>query len=268
VKLVQINEEAKIAHRNAYRDGSIDYEKFVEIHGENEEFEIEEKMGLHRNSVQNNSTSNNVGNPVKEGLCDTSLKLLKVTLKMFKEDYLVFIKKENCSTLLMPVEVIIKQMYKHLCIQEHINQVCLGMHYRKDRGFFKTSTFNRLVKGFSLYTQKEEKEAKSDLNLSSINQSMRRNQEYKAKIDLDLLYWRNKLQNFMLESNEKWMLDQYNLIKRFCIENSIETQPSDMHFFKGAWTEMNHNQRQLSNSILSGANSATRSAVSDRAPRQ
>lgn len=215
VKLVQINEEARIAHLNAFKDGSVDYDRFVEIHGENEEFEFAQKAGMYRNSIQKTNSSNNVGNPVKEGLCDTSLKMLKVTLQMFKQDYLIFIKKSAATSLLMPVEVVIKQMYKHLCIQEHINQVCLGMHYKKDRGFFKTPTFTRLVHAFTPYGSEKDDKNQSEPNTSNLNQSSRLFQDQKAKIDLHNLYWKNKLQSFMLESDEKWMLDQYNLIKRF-----------------------------------------------------
>ena len=31
-----------------------------------------------------------------------------------------------------------------------------------------------------------------------------------------------KLRNFLIKSNEKWILDQFNLCKRFVLHNSIE----------------------------------------------
>lgn len=36
-----------------------------------------------------------------------------------------------------------------------------------------------------------------------------------------------KLRNFLNKTNEKWMLDQFNLVKRFVLQNSIEGKMKD-----------------------------------------
>ena len=67
---------------------------------------------------------------------------------MAKQDYLLQKGKEDCFSLFVPVENVIKKMRYHLQIQEHINHICLGMHYTKDQSFTKTNSFRRLVEAF------------------------------------------------------------------------------------------------------------------------
>jgi hypothetical protein len=229
VKLIQDNDDAKIAHNNALKDGSIDYEKFWEMH--NEESIGNDNSAKIRSSIQGSTVSGNVGNPVREGLCDTSLKLLKITLKMMKDDYLKFIKNEHCTMLMIPVETIIKEMYKNMCIQEHINKVCLGVYYQKDDSFFKTTTFIRILEGFRQYDSEDVRGKDQNQDYSGRG-SLKLADLFARRFDIKSLFWKNKLQNFILKSDEKWILDQYNLIKRFCIDNSIAAFPTETNFFK------------------------------------
>jgi hypothetical protein len=41
-------------------------------------------------------------------------------------------------------------------------------------------------------------------------------------LELKSLFWRNKFKNFIFNSDEKWILSQYNLLKLFLFQNSIE----------------------------------------------
>lgn len=43
-------------------------------------------------------------------------------------------------------------------------------------------------------------------------------------------YWMNKIIDFLTQSNEKWILDQFNLCKRFFLQNSIEGKTDDFHY--------------------------------------
>lgn len=212
-----------------------------------------------RSSIQGSTVSGNVGNPVRDGLCDTSLKLLKITLKMMKDDYLKFCKKEYCTMLIIPVEAVIKEMYKNMCIQEHINKVCLGVYYKRDDCFFKTNTFNRLVQGFSHYNN-EDVLKKDTSNEFSGRGSLKLADLFLKRLDMKSLFWRNKLQNFILNSDEKWMLDQYNLIKRFCIENSIVSIPTETRFFLKKINASIHHNDLMKNS----ARSTKDKSVNDR----
>mmetsp|Transcript_6455 Transcript_6455/g.5545 ORF Transcript_6455/g.5545 Transcript_6455/m.5545 type:complete len:425 (+) Transcript_6455:847-2121(+) len=232
VKLIEESEEEKIAHTNALKDGSIDYNKFTQMYGEPTESIVTKKEQESRNPINNTNASGNVGNPVKEGISDTSLKLLKVSLNIIKEDYLRENKKEICNVILVPVELVIKEMYKNLCIQEHINKVCLGIHYIKDKSFFETEQFERIVLGFSFYEEKESSTPLKQINLRKLAQEVNLRNDTKKSAGLRALFWRNKLKNFMIKSDEKWILDQYNQIKRFCINNSVIATPTTTYINK------------------------------------
>ena len=84
-------------------------------------------------------------NPVSGGLTDNSIRMLIATLQIVKDEYLRRTGKEQCSSLLVPTENIIKKLYVHLCIQEHINRICLGIHYEKNESFCSSPTFNKLI---------------------------------------------------------------------------------------------------------------------------
>lgn len=226
IKLVEENDEEKLAHVNALKDGSIDYSKFNQMYGEPMGGLDTKNSKEQRNPVYKNDTSGNVGNPIKEGISLTTLKLLKMTLIIMKEDYLFLAKKEQTSVIMVPVEVVIKEMYKNLCIQEHINQVCLGIHYEKDLSFFESSRFDRIIQGFSLYEERESKVPKQNLNFKNLAKGIFMKTILKKRNDIRGLFWRNKLKNFIIKSDEKWILDQYNLIKRFCLDNSVEAVPT------------------------------------------
>jgi hypothetical protein len=53
-------------------------------------------------------------NPVSAGLTDNSIRMLKATLQLIKDDFLKMTDKEQCSSLLVPTENIIKKLYAHL----------------------------------------------------------------------------------------------------------------------------------------------------------
>jgi len=226
IKLIEENEEEKIAHINALKDGSIDYSKFNQMYGEPVGGLNTQGDNQQRNPVNQSTTGANVGNPIKEGISLTTLKLLKMTLVIMRDDYLKKSKKEHTTIIQVPVELVIKEMYKHLCIQEHINQVCLGIHYEKDLSFFDSKRFKRIVDGFSFYEERETKIPIEHTSLKRIAKGIHMQSMIKKKNDIRALFWRNKLKNFLIKSDEKWILDQYNQIKRFCIDNSVEAVPT------------------------------------------
>jgi len=226
VKLIEESEEEKNAHINALKDGSIDYSKFNKMYGKPTGGMNTKGAGEKKGPVGNSNNGGKVGNPIKQGICDTTLKLLKITLKMMKEDYLHSCRKDFCFVIIVPVELVIKEMYKNLCIQEHINKVCLGIHYEKDQSFFETYKFERIVKEFSLYEERESNLLNKKVDMKGIVENILQRKSRKKQLDLRTLFWKNKLKNFILKSDEKWILDQYNQIKRFCIESSVRAYPT------------------------------------------
>ena len=110
-------------------------------------------------------------------------------------------------------------------IQEHINQVCLGMHYVKSKEFFNSKIFSKLIKEIQrcgddeAITNADQSQDKTD-HFNKIFQTDTENKQ----IDFKTLYWRNKIQLFLYNSEQKWILDQYNFAKRFIIQNSIDIE--------------------------------------------
>ena len=51
-------------------------------------------------------------------------------------------------------------------------------------------------------------------------------------------YWTNQLMNFLIKSNEKWILDQFNLCKKFLNQNSIQGHYDD--FSHPAYDDFGH----------------------------
>ncbi|CAI2382176.1 unnamed protein product [Moneuplotes crassus] len=230
IKLLEENREEKQAHTNALKDGSVDYTKFNLMYGDPEReinLEAQEKAkSQNKNKTQKNYSTGNVGNPIKGGMSLTTLKLLKITLLIMRDDYLKKTKKDKTTTIMVPMGCLIKEIYKHFFIQEHINQICLGVYYEKDQGFFETERYSRIVEGFKYYEAKDAKLATDKANYKNLARGIYLKPMIERKNDIRALYWRNKLKSFLMDSEEKWILDQYNQIKRFCNENAVEAVPT------------------------------------------
>ena len=153
---------------------------------------------------------------------------------IIKQDYLKISQREGCDSLFVPTEYVIKKLYYYLSIQEHINKICLGLHYVKDESILKTVDFQRIVTELLQYGHadgeaKIEETTSGESAAQMINMT-RRKPNYKINhIRIKNLYWRNKFRNFVFQSDEKWILEQYNLMKYFLILNSIEVMSTVNH---------------------------------------
>ena len=112
-------------------------------------------------------------------------------------------------------------------IQEHINQIWLGMHYKKKKAFFESKLFDKLIDEIKWYDDEDAKiekkveKTKSNKKNHLFNKLFNTESENK-EIDFKNLFWRYKIQQYLYNSEQKWILDQYNLAKRFIIQNSID----------------------------------------------
>ena len=222
MKLLHDNQEEKILKHNAVKDGSVDYKYFLNIYGFKERKE---------DMLQNTSRmfENMVINPVKEGLSETTMRITNVTIMMIRDNYLRMLRRRHLGCMFLPVNVVISEVYKNLCIQEHINYICLGVSYKKDHSFINTEEFEEIVKYLGKYNTDEmpENRPKPENDMKSLIKRKLSKLTFtntsQDKLDLKSLFWRHKLQDYLLKSDEKWMLDQYNLVKRFLLQNSVDS---------------------------------------------
>ena len=172
---------------------------------------------------------NKVLNPIKEGLAENTLKIMKAWIKTTKDSHFAVVgKMDKDSFKYLPTSWIIIELKEVFMIQEQINVLLYGVSYNKNEEFLKSEKFDKIIESLLEFEKKaisidaEDSEGDSDdheeIEDSSIKNksgsqisSIQRRDEIALEIKL-----------FLSKSNEKWILDQYNLWKRFLITNSIE----------------------------------------------
>lgn len=145
--------------------------------------------------------------------------------------------------MFVPTNHIINDMFIKLQIHEQLNSIIFGPTYEKHHDFFNSEEFKNMVydiasneNQYSLIAKKvavhqthnnpnnefdniyleEEKSMMMDINNEN-------DDSYKFKNNLDYKFWESKIIDFLTKSNEKWILDQYKLVKQYLLENSIES---------------------------------------------
>ena len=177
---------------------------------------------------------NKVLNPIKEGLAENTLKIMKAWIKTTKDSHFAVVgKMDKDSFKYLPTSWIIIELKEVFMIQEQINVLLYGVSYNKNEEFLKSEKFDKIIESLLEFEKKaisidaEDSEGDSDdheeIEDSSIKNksgsqisSIQRRDEIALEIKL-----------FLSKSNEKWILDQYNLWKRFLITNSIEGHYDD-----------------------------------------
>lgn len=135
-------------------------------------------------------------------------------------------------------------MREILLVQEQINAILMGVTYTKNHEFFHSDDFMILIEKV-LDSEKEgniledayEEEDDADEKEDEWNKRQRTvvdNQIVPSKKQA----WANKIIDFLTQSNEKWILDQFNLCKRFLLQNSIEGYYED--FSHPFYNKFNH----------------------------
>lgn len=164
-------------------------------------------------------------NPVKEGLSDTSLKLLKATTNIVHRQYVEQFgsAKAKLKHSYIPISVLVTKLRDHLLVQEHLNSILLGPTYRRQGDFFDEPDFETLLDEIQFY---DTGAVKKKLKSKSTTIERLKVSESKVK-DASLVtesrgVWEEHLKDFLLDSNENWMLNQFNLLKAFVVQNSIK----------------------------------------------
>lgn len=190
------------------------------------------------------------GNPVKEGLSDNTLLIMKACLKVIKESHLKHIGENGSQSNMfyIPTVCVLEEMKKFLMIQEQINAVLFGISYTKREDFFQDQDFNKLVEILVYYEERDQildigSQKEEDLGILKHEDSTQlqdsKTQMVRKEITEDRkIHWENCLKKFLTKSNEKWILDQFNLCKKFLNQNSIMGHYDD--FSDPVYEEFSH----------------------------
>lgn len=201
-------------------------------------------------------------NPIKAGVSNLTIKMLKITMINLRDIAIASNSNiSKGASWYVPTKLIIEEMREHLLIFEQLNSILLGVSYDQDMSYFDSSAFKKLVEGFQKYTSEasdESKEISIDLNsitkqddtdskgniktsnifemnnggntlvLQTDNVKLTKREAHQPTHAAPRCenpwksYWGKTIINFIMTNSNKYILDQYNLIKTFVIHNSIE----------------------------------------------
>ena len=222
---INSHEEDELEKINKSMDG---IEKYRESINQGKEFS---KDGEEKKTFMRTKTINRVLNPIKEGLSDNTLKILKAWLKSVRDRHFKavgMLDKDNFKYI--PTVWVLFEMKEILMIPEQINAILFGMTYSKREGFLKSAKFEEIV---DCLLEFEKKELKIDAEeVEDEPEEVNFLEDDKEIHENDTNTFKNGNQRrdeiirevalFLTKSNEKWILDQFNLWKKFLIQNSIE----------------------------------------------
>jgi len=128
-------------------------------------------------------------------------------------------------------------MRANLMVMEQINVILFGLSYQKKEDFFGSKRFEELIDCLTGGDNFDDI-LNGDSDNASINSSRADRKESHHDRNNDdnddesiREYWASKIRNFLIKSNEKWLLDQFNLCKRFINQNSIEGDLKDFQHY-------------------------------------
>ena len=184
------------------------------------------------NQIMFKSKASKSINAVKEGLSDTTLKILKAALKLLKDKQSSEVAKcvtKDTNLYFIPTVCVLEELRNFLMVGEQINSILYGVTYIKNQDFFLSSEFYSLVDCLTDYdrddmiSDKHHGNSTSNFLFSEGDLIFNPSQSFKKKIDHDRKdFWENKLKKFLTRSNEQWIIDQFNLCKKFLNHNSVE----------------------------------------------
>ena len=134
----------------------------------------------------------------------------------------------------MPTIWVLEEMRSILLIHEQINAILFGFTYKKNEDFFLSDKYDTLIEWLAEYERKdiivEAEDEELDLNAPQETEQ----QLYTTKTSIKKKegdsrkgIWDYRIRSFLIKSNEKWILDQFNLCKKFLNQNSIQGNYED-----------------------------------------
>lgn len=92
-------------------------------------------------------------NPIKEGLSDTTLLIVKACCRMLLDSHQIDIEQSKYGNEIkhsfVPTVSILEKMRENLLVQQQINTILFGESYRKSQEFFKSENYSLLVESLA-----------------------------------------------------------------------------------------------------------------------
>lgn len=120
-----------------------------------------------------------------------------------------------------------------MLIHEQINSILFGVSYTKSNKFFTSDTYDSIVDCLAEYERMEMITSSKDNPDTQRLREIQRDQLFtpRNKVHPQEVKgrdaWDQRLRKFLTMSNEKWILDQFNLCKKFLNQNSIQGNYED-----------------------------------------
>mmetsp|Transcript_22775 Transcript_22775/g.20248 ORF Transcript_22775/g.20248 Transcript_22775/m.20248 type:complete len:465 (+) Transcript_22775:13-1407(+) len=233
IMLIDKEQQEKQIKINMQMDGSLKKNKAPE------DLVGKDQIATIQQPIFKSKSSGKGSNPMKEGLSDTTFKIVKACCSILlekHEDDILNIKEIHDNFI--PTIVILENMRQFLLVQEQINAILMGVTYKKREEFFNSEKFAILVD----HIVESEKEANilGDA-YEEDEQDEEQDEEWikrqKTLVDKEIepgkkQFWTGKIIDYLTQSNEKWILDQFNLCKRFFLQNSIEGKSEDFYYIQ------------------------------------
>ena len=160
--------------------------------------------------------------PIKEGLSDNTLRIFKACLKVVKDRHFKLLgKMDKDDFKYIPTICVLFEMKEMFMITEQINRVLFGVTYVKKEAFIESQKFQDIVDWILEFEKRElridaEDDDESSSEEDDDSQTQQINKGTLRRIEIE-----QETKLYLTRSNEKWILDQYNLCKKFLIQNSI-----------------------------------------------
>ena len=142
--------------------------------------------------------------------------------------------QNNSDYYFLPTIWVLEEMRSILLIHEQINAILFGVTYKKSEDFFETEKCIQIVNCLTEYDSnyaiiEDEEESKTEVveQLETDNMWISKTSIKKKDNESRRNSWESRIKGFLLKSNEKWILDQFNLCKKFLNQNSIQGNYED-----------------------------------------
>mmetsp|Transcript_5224 Transcript_5224/g.6167 ORF Transcript_5224/g.6167 Transcript_5224/m.6167 type:complete len:233 (+) Transcript_5224:3273-3971(+) len=128
---------------------------------------------------------------------------------------------------------VVSKIRDNLCVQEQLNSILLGATFSqaKKQAHFNSSEFRELVYEFRHCKARYLSQLKKKFvhNLIKVTPDDSREE---PQLETTKNVWEEALKDYLLHSDEHWVLNQYNLLKVFVSQNSIEKDSSSLENFE------------------------------------
>ena len=182
------------------------------------------------NRITNNSTSIN---PVKQGLSEDTLKILIGVFGVILRQLHCYIDDNRLpknKNYYIATSKIVKTISSNLLVFEQINAILLGPNYVKNSSYLSSKQYEAFLNEMEMfdmmnYNNTSLESFKYYKNIKDLRKKTKVNEDKTSSKGEDVPFTREKfdkyMRNYLLNSDENWILMQYNLCKAFLIQNSI-----------------------------------------------